>query len=171
VLTLQQMDTTLSDLIYTTAMNISPITANVVPCETDFVIVERGTYELKVPLAIGECKARQEISEQDVQNLGRVADAFARTRIEPFIIFSKTTSFTPEEVARCQAAQGRRDWRVILLSDRELEPYFVYERTATEFKIRSTAVSLEDLARATQDIYFNPKPAVRRAVQGDGPPE
>jgi hypothetical protein len=171
VLTLQQMDTTLSDMIYTTAMKISPIKANVLPCETDFVLVGRGTYELKVPLAIGECKARQEISEQDVQNLGRVADAFAGTRIEPFIIFAKTTSFTPEEVARCRAAQGQRHLRVILLSARELEPYFVYERTAKEFEIRSTAVSLEHLARETQNIYFRPVPKAQRNLPADGSPD
>jgi hypothetical protein len=171
VLTLQQMDTTLSDMIYTTAMKISPITASVLPCETDFVLVGRGTYELKIPLAIGECKAGQEISEQDVQNLGRVADAFAGTRIEPFIIFAKATSFTPEEVALCRAAQGRRHLRVILLSARELEPYFVYERTATEFEIRSTAVSLEDLARATQNIYFRPIPKAQRKVPTERSPD
>jgi hypothetical protein len=47
---------------------------------------------------------------------------------------------------------------VILLSDRELEPYFMYERAEKEFVIRPSAISLEDMAQATQDIYFDPKP-------------
>ena len=45
----------------------------------------------------------------------------------------------------------------ILLSDRELEPYFVYERTEKEFDIRASAISFEDLARATDSIYFHPR--------------
>ena len=146
-------------MIYCTALNITALTADVVPCETDFVIVSQGRYERRVALAIGECKAKGgEITEEDVQNLNRVADAFERTRIEPFIIFAKTASFAPEEIARCQAAQGPNRRRVVLLSDRELEPYFVYERTKREFEIRSSAVSFEDLAQATEAIYFNPMP-------------
>jgi hypothetical protein len=157
--TLQQMDTMFSgDMIYCTAMNIAGLTADVAPCETDFVIVSQRYYERRIPLAIGECKAKGEITEQDVQNLKRVADAFQRTRIEPFIVFAKTGSFKPEEIARCQAAQIPYRSRVILLSDRELEPYFVYERTDKEFEIHHSAISFEDLARATEAIYFNPIP-------------
>ena len=157
--TLQQMDTMFSgDMIYCTAMNIAGLTADVAPCETDFVIVSQRYYERRIPLAIGECKAKGEITEQDVQNLKRVADAFQRTRIEPFIVFAKTGSFKPEEIARCQAAQIPYRSRVILLSDREPEPYFVYERTDKEFEIHHSAISFEDLARATEAIYFNPIP-------------
>ena len=47
---------------------------------------------------------------------------------------------------------------MILLSDRELDPYFVYEWAAKEFVIDSTAISLEDLANTTHALYFNPKP-------------
>jgi hypothetical protein len=161
------MDTTLSDrMIYTTAMKIAPIGAEVEPCETDFVIVSRATQEGKISLAISECKGRKEITTQDVLNLRRVADAFAQTRIEPFIIFAKTSPFSAEEVARCRDAQGQYSARVILLSVRELEPYFVYERTAQEFEIHSTAISLEDLARATQNIYFTPIPKVQQTSAG-----
>jgi hypothetical protein len=163
VVTLQQIDTIMSDkMIHTTAMNLAPVTADVAPCETDFVIVGRSTYDRRIPLAIGECKGRKEITEQDVRNLARIADAFLRTRIEPFIVFAKTTSFTQDEIARCRQAQGPHSSRVILLSARELEPYFVYERTEKEFEIRSSAISLEDLARATQNIYFDPKPKVQK---------
>jgi hypothetical protein len=47
---------------------------------------------------------------------------------------------------------------MILLSDRELEPYFVYEWAAKGFEIDATAISLEDLANTTHELYFNPKP-------------
>jgi hypothetical protein len=47
--------------------------------------------------------------------------------------------------------------RVILLSDGELEPYLVHERTEEEFEIRPSAISFEDSARATETIYLNPQ--------------
>jgi hypothetical protein len=158
-ITLQQIATMFSgEMIFSTAMNISGITADVATCETDFVIVSQRHSGRRVPIAIGECKTMGEITDGDVQNLKRIANAFERTRMKPFIVFAKTASFTPDEIARCQTAQSPYGHRVILLSDRELEPYFVYERTGKEFDIKPTAISFEDLARATEGIYFNPRP-------------
>jgi hypothetical protein len=166
-ITLQQIDTLLSpDMIYSTAMSIAPLTADIARCETDFVIISQRHYERRTPLAIGECKSNGEITAQDVQNLTRVADALDGDRVEPFIIFAKTSPFTQEEIERCRTAQPEHRFRAILLSDRELEPYFVYERTETEFDIRSSAISLEDLARATDSIYFHPR---RRQQQPAAP--
>jgi hypothetical protein len=157
-LTLQQMDTILSrDMIYSTAMNISPLATKIKPCETDFVLIEKADREDRVPLAIGECKSTKEITAEDVANLKQVADALPSQRINSYIIFSKTSPFTPEEIDRCRAAQDPYRARVILLSDRELEPYFVYERTEKEYEVRASAISLEDLAKATKDIYFEPR--------------
>ena len=56
--TLQQIDTLSStDMIYSTAMSIVPLTADIAPCETDFVILNQRHYERRIPLAIGECKS------------------------------------------------------------------------------------------------------------------
>jgi hypothetical protein len=123
-----------------------------------WVVSEKGFYDDLLGIAIGECKGRGEITEEDVRKLTQVADAFPEDRIRPYIVFSKTAPFTAEEITRCRAAQppGRR--RLILLSDRELEPYFVYEQAAKEFEIRSTVISLEDLANTTHALYFDPKP-------------
>ncbi len=160
-LTLQQLDTVLhcGDAVFVTSMTIESPAGAFTPCETDFVMIsDKGFFDGSLGIAIGECKGRYEITKQDVKNLSQVADAFPKDRIAPFVIFSKTIPFTPEEIARCRAAQpaGRR--RIILLSDRELEPYFVYERAAREFEIDSTAVSLQDLADTTHALYFDPKP-------------
>ena len=160
-LTLQQIDTVLStEHIFATGMSLVPVTALINACETDVVVVAAG-YDDKVHLAIGEAKTNDEITEQDVDNLRRVADALQGKRFTTYIIFAKTTSFTPEEVIRCRAAQPEHRRRVILLSDRELEPYFVYERTAKEFEIQASAISLEHFAQATHNIYFEPR---RKAV-------
>lgn len=157
-LTLQQLDTVLhGDSIYVTGMKIEPTTASILPCESDFVFVSELGYSPGVKIAIGECKGRGEITDDDVSKLGRVADAFPTNRVEAFIVFAKAAPFTADEVARCRAAQPPHGRRVILLSDRELEPYFVYERAEQEFDMRSTAVSLEDLALGTHQIYFEPR--------------
>jgi hypothetical protein len=164
-LTLQQIDTVVNpEMIYMSSMTFEPITAGIVSCESDFVLVSGKTYQTVVDVAVGECKAHGEITAEDVQKLTKLANAFVCKRLHSYIIFAKTAPFSQLEVERCRAAQSVGRNRVILLSDRELEPYFVYERTEKEFDIRLTAVSLENLAEATVDIYFRPKSARRSRV-------
>ena len=98
-----------------------------------------------------------QIDEDDVRNLSKVADAFPTDRFDVFLVFSKTGEFTPDEIQRCRAADSNTRRRTILLSERELEPYFIYERSAKEFAIKETAVSLEDMVEATRGIYFEPR--------------
>ncbi|MBI4208348.1 MAG: hypothetical protein HY538_01400 [Deltaproteobacteria bacterium] len=157
ILTLQQLDTHMDPAIYATSMEIEPKTASIDKCETDFVLLTKA-YEPRVQIVIGECKTRKEIAEQDVSNLTKVADAFPRERFEVFILFSKLDGFSDEEVERCKKAQDPYRKRVIMLTDRELEPYFIYERTEKEFAIDKHAISLGDLAKNTVDIFFTPKP-------------
>jgi len=160
-LTLQQIDTVLhSGMLHSTSMNLAAAGALIDDCETDFVILsDKSYFDSAIDVAIGECKARDEITVEDVNNLSKVADALAAKRIRAFIVFSKTSTFSPEEIERCKVAQpADQPPRVILLSDRELEPYFVYERASKEVDFVGTAVSLEDLARSTQKLYLNPKP-------------
>lgn len=162
-LTLQQIDTIIHSepIVSLTSMEIAPASANVKPCESDLVVLANN-YDDRVQLLIGECKAggpENVITEDDVAKLTAVANAFPPSQFETFIMFSKTAPFSPEEVARCMKAQPGNRNRVILLTDRELEPYFVYQRTAQEFHMRhSTAVSLENLAAATHEVFFDPKP-------------
>lgn len=58
-LTLQQINTmlVLRSMIYGTAININPVTAQIDPCETDLVVITQG-FEKRVQLLIGECKTR-----------------------------------------------------------------------------------------------------------------
>jgi hypothetical protein len=171
-LTLQQLDTILHwESTFVTSMNLKSAGATIEPCETDFVLIsENGPFDRLVNVAVGECKAPGgEISEEDVRNLAKVADAFPKDRIQTYIVFAKTAPFTSDEIARCRGAQpaGRR--RVILLSDRELEPYFVYDWAAKEFEIDSSAISLQDLANTTHSLYFDPKPKRPAASPPPGP--
>src|SRR2546425_573431 len=163
-LMLQQIKTALDMriLVFTTGTELEPSTTNIQKCETDFVLLTESLREKTLQIAVGECKGNKEITTDDVQKMGLVADALTKDEgCEAFIVFSKTSSFTPEEVERCKLAQGQYKRRVILLSERELEPYFPYERAEKEFEIQSSAISLEDMAEATQNIYFDPKPRAR----------
>jgi hypothetical protein len=163
VLTLQQLETNILPLtafrLFATSFTLSSSGSRISPCETDIVMLMFDSSG-KIELAVGECKAggeKYEISDADVRNLSAVVDAFPPERVTAYIVFSKTGPFSEAEIARCKAAQTQHRPRVILLSDRELEPYHVYERTAKQFDIRSTATSFKDLARATNNIFFAPK--------------
>lgn len=163
VLTLQQLDTFTHThpSIFTTSMEIEPITAAIDKCEIDFVLLTK-TYDSKVQIVIGECKTHKEITDQDVANLIKVADAFPRERFDVFVLFSKLNGFSEEEVKRCKKAQDQYRKRVIMLTDRELEPYFIYERTKEEFIIDEHAHTLDDLATNTEIIFFRHIPASPR---------
>ena len=162
-LTLQQLDTTLASrqIVYSTAMKISPLSAQVNPCETDFVVLTRNN-DGKPQLVIGECKANNDITREDVDNLKKVADAFPRNRMDVFMVFSKTGTFIKGEIDLCKSAKDKYNPRVILLTGRELEPYDIYDRTEKESQINRYSISLEDLAMNTISIFFN-----RRAKEDD----
>lgn len=159
ILTLQQLDTFthMHPAIYATSMEIEPKTVSINKCETDFVLVTKA-HDPRVQIVIGECKTRKEITEHDVLNLAKVADAFPRERFDVFILFSKLNGFSNEETERCKKAQDPYRKRVIMLTDRELEPYFIYERTEKEFAIDKYAISLDDLAKNTDIIFFIGRP-------------
>lgn len=156
VVTLQQLDTASStrSYIYTTAMNLSPIRGDIInKCETDFVIVQQD-YDGRVAIVIGECKAHKEITEDDVRNLSKVADAFSGERLDTFILFSKLDQFTAEEIKRCKVGQEKYRNRVIILSIRELETYDIYEETEKLYKIDGFDTRFDGLAKNTKYIYF-----------------
>ncbi|MGO9571921.1 MAG: hypothetical protein ACLP5H_30725 [Desulfomonilaceae bacterium] len=152
---LQQMHTAFSfhDFLYSTAMKLKSVTAPISPCETDFVVLTQKKPNCEVQIAIGECKDHQEITESDVSNLRAVAEALEAKGIRTFIIFSKLSDFTPDELQRCNRANDQHSQRLILLTARELEPYRLYERTAKEFDIREHASSFEEMADVTQRVF------------------
>jgi len=73
---------------------------------------------------------------------------------ETFIVLSKLAPFTPEEIQSARTLNGQYQQRVILLTARELEPYWIYDRTKAELGIDLHGSRPEDLAQATDTIYF-----------------
>ena len=110
-------------------------------------------------IILGECKDRgpipREEFERDVETLRRVADALPRNRLKTFLLLSKLSPFTADEIDIARRLNGEHEHRAILLTDRELEPYHIYERTSLEFGLdREYASTPEDMASVTHRIYF-----------------
>ena len=163
VLTLQQMDTALScglnGAVYSPSLDLLPKGQNINECEIDFVWVIPRPYPRKTAIILGECKDQGPIKpkefERDVENLRRVANALPRKRFKTFVLFAKLAPFTAQEIEQARTLNMDHALRAILLTDRELEPYHIYERTKAEFDIDSYGSSPEDLARTTAKIYFS----------------
>jgi hypothetical protein len=174
-LTLQQLDTniggTLHGRIYFSSLDLKPLqNAELPSCEVDFLWMIARQYPRKTAVILGECKDQGPIKlnefEKDIENLRRVADAFPRKRFKTFVLLTKLSPFTPEEIELAKTLNDKYRYRAILLTARELEPYHIYERTKSEFDINSYGGTPEDLAQVTAHIYFR---EITDGYQGHAP--
>jgi hypothetical protein len=149
--TLQQLEIALSmEMLYTTSQELKPRTAPIDKCETDFVVFSHG-HSHNMPhqphVVIGECKAAGgKITREDAVHLAKVADALPQRRLNVFILFAKTGTFSQDEIDACCLAQHTWYERVIILGRDELEPYYIGERHPGEPRLLS---SLDELATDT----------------------
>jgi len=182
-LTLQQLDTALGRGItasmYTTSLDLRPKTdASLPECEVDFVWLVSRHYPDKTTVIIGECKDRGRngigdggtIDLTDISNLKQVADAFPQDRFDTFILLAKLCPFTPQEIEAARSLNGPYRKRVIMLTDRELEPWFIFQRTKAESSIDLHSSSAEDLALATDVLYFREQTALPASNHPEGNP-
>jgi len=144
-------------LIQSTSFNLTPVEGVDLPiCETDFVVIFDRTYPEKPALIIGECKDEGDrIDARDVENLRRVANAIPSHRFDTFVLLSRLSPFSEEEIALAKTLNDEFVLRVIMLSARELEPYHIYDRVKRELTIEVHSYSPEELAKATKQIYFS----------------
>lgn len=162
VLTLQQLASNLSGALhegmYSLSLDLTKAGQTVNECEVDFVWIIPRSYPRKTVVILGGCKDQGPIKldefEKDINNLGRVADALPRKRFNTFVLLSKLSAFTPDEIDRSKALNTKYALRTILLTARELEPYHIYERTKAEFDIRGYGGTPEELAQTTAKLYF-----------------
>lgn len=169
-LTLQQLSDiyALDPQHYATATLLEPKGADIAACETDFLFLAPRHRGHRIELAIGECKTRGAIEEKDVDNLLRVANAFPKDRFDVFIVFAKLCDFDEEEIDLIKRVNAGGEQRAILLTERELEPLFIYERTSELFEVNTTPMSLADLAEATVAIFFDKR--LKKKPRGQAPP-
>ena len=161
-LTLQQLETSLRGIdhdIYSPSLNLEPKAGADLPtCEVDFVWVIPRSNPPSTVVLLGECKDQGPIKldelERDLENLHRVADALPVRRFEKFVVLSKLARFTPEEIEMVRLLNEKYHRRAILLSARELEPYWMYERAKAELGVDLHSSRPEDLVEATAKIYF-----------------
>jgi hypothetical protein len=172
--TLQQLETMFHGrlLAYAPGMELKPSTATIDACETDLVVLASNSPRSGKPheLAIGECKDEGgEITEDDVRKLMKVSLVLEKSPCDVFIIFAKCGKFTTAEIERCKGARRKLfehngkavySHNVIMLSERELEPYYIYQETKKDFVIDQYPHSFDDLAINTENIFFDPKPKV-----------
>ena len=170
-LTLQQLEVNLSrgrrENVYTTSLDLVPLDNAALPkCEIDFVWLVTGRYPEPTTIILGECKDRGRkqgegdggtLGPTDISNLKAVADALPSKRFESFVLLAKLRAFTPQEIDAAKGLNERYRRRAILLTERELEPWHIYDRTKAKYKIDVYAGSAEQLALATATIYF-PEP-------------
>ena len=175
VLTLQQFKANLGgpshEQMYSPSLDLVPRAGFDLPeCEIDFMWLIPGSSLDRDVALIGECKDRGgdrekgkdfgTVDARDIENLRRVADALPHKRFETFIVLAKLCPFTADEIALAKTLNGKYRQRAILLTARELEPYHFFDRTKLEFKdIDPYAHSAEDLARATDTMYFKDAPS------------
>jgi hypothetical protein len=165
-LTLQQLHTTLHGVsdaeIYSPSLEIERKDGGgLPPCEIDFVWISSRSpflHDRKPAVILGECKDSVAMNFKDVENLRRLADSIPRERFDTFVLLSKLAPFTAEEIDLARTLNDRYRQRAILLTERELEPYRIYERTKKEYPISEYGSTPEDLARVTFEVYFREKP-------------
>jgi len=161
-LTLQQLDANLSrsrsDAAYTVSLNLTKSGDPTDQCEIDFAWITTSFREEKTTIVLGECKDIGPIDANEfrkhVETLRQIADSLPRKRFETFILLSKLSAFTQEEIEAARALNSPREQRVILLTERELEPYYIYDRAKKEFDIKGHGGYPRELANATAKIYF-----------------
>lgn len=156
-LLLQQLEINLHDSLLVPSYDLEPLAGNEVPvCETDFVAIKPRTYPDRAAMIIGECKDEGDrIDQRDIDNLKKIADAIPSHRFDAFVLLARLSPFTAEEIGLAQTLNDRYRRRVILLSERELEPYHVYERVNKERGSKYYGVSADSLAEITAKIYFS----------------
>ena len=163
VLTLQQLGANFTDFLsrgmYSTSLDLMPgLGVDLPKCEIDFVWVIPRPHRRRTAIVLAECKDRGpiEISEfqRDVENLRRVADALPSRRFKTFVLIAKLASFSAAEIECARSLNDDHRRRAILLTEEELEPYFIYERRRVEGIPRRLAGTPEGLAEVTFETYF-----------------
>lgn len=136
--------------------DLKPVNGAGLPeCETDFVGIYAQSFPDAPIFIVGECKDEGDrIDQDDIKNLRAVADAIPK-RFDTFILLARLSPFSQEEIALAASLNERFRRRAILISARELEPYNIYDRVNAELGTQYRGMRPQDLADATEHIYFS----------------
>jgi hypothetical protein len=164
LLTLQQLDTNLSrgwgPNFFELSLDLLPNGAPDRPrAEVDFVWVVSERHSDRTAIVLGECKdgstasgSQDLITHDDIEKLRAVADGFPRDRFRVYVLFAKLADFSSEEIALVERLNTKYEYRAILLTAKELDPYFLPRRGDGHFD-----GSFSGLARMTHERHWTPK--------------
>jgi len=142
--------------IYGTSLNLAPTNGDQIgTCEIDFAVVFPQSSGRKSQIVISECKDDGcRIDENDIANLGLVANRLSSQDYEVFVLLSKLSTFSDEEKRSAIKLNDGEQPRVILLERSDLVGRMIYEG-------RNGAPKLawpDELARLTKTFFFDDLP-------------
>jgi len=154
VMLLQQMETAIGyPLLYTTSLNLEPLNnsrdCNIDKCETDFIILSPHLNNERIQITIGEYKSHGPIEEKEVLKLKKLLEFLDKKNVDTFVIFTKLSNFSREEIKLCKQLQSPYRQRVVLLTKDQLEPYCLKKNR--ELPI----FTLAEMAQNTHELYLN----------------
>jgi len=156
-LTIQQLDASIRETaIYSAGVQFSSRDPSFEDCEVDLLAMIAPPFKGgRWQFLIAECKSDGgEIDEDDIRKLRGLAKVVEQHGYDCFIMFSKTSEFTADEIdAMSSLIDFEKDHRLILWNRDHLEPYDAYEK----FKDRLDDKyfhSLYLMANATVQLYF-----------------
>jgi len=159
LLTLQQLETNfhsgINGSIYLPSLNLTPNSRHGKKCETDFVWIIPRPYPRKTVVILAECKDQGPITNDDIDNLKRVADSFPKKRFKTFVMLSQLSEFTNDEIEAARELNDQDRQRAILLTANELEPYYISGHTKNNSKQDLNWHSPEEMAKSTYQLYFS----------------
>jgi len=156
VATLQQLDTTVMTekklFLPSLKLKIKDMKKEL---EIDLLCIIQG-FNQQPEIVLGECKAAGgEIDKNDIENLIALADKISSQFFKVYILISKMAYFKAEEIELCRQINKGTDFRAILLTHDEVEPYHIYTRTQLKYpQIDKHAISIYQMAVNTHKIYF-----------------
>jgi len=165
ILTILQLNRILGhghELPWVTALNLRAENSAELKCETDFAFLDpnsrfEGTEESRAQIAIGECKAAEEITDEDITNLCKVRERLMESGITCYLVFSKTSdSFLPVEIERFKKLEKEIKQTPILFTNTELESYMPYFEHPKEKELpRKHPFSFQDISFNSKAIYLS----------------
>lgn len=123
-------------------------------CEIDFMAIHYRGEEIE--WALGEAKSAGGVIEaDDVAHMKAVADKLKATGVKTYLVFSKTAdSFSAEEMELVSAAKAEK-YSVILLTNKEIEPYNPYYEGEDSDKLPHKYVhSFDEMVRNSEYRYL-----------------
>lgn len=140
---------------YAGAMRLRSIGTASVNCETDLVFIAKGRFGGRPSLVIAECKTRDEVTQQDIDNLVGVAKSVPEDAMNAFVVLAKLTAFTAQEVDMIVSAVDQSYARIILFGPRELEADVPFPTDGTTTGRTPLVTDLDAAVRVSDRLYLS----------------